>query len=129
MGQRTAKALASPTHHRSLTPDHHLLLKEKGRMQCARLSEIDWCEASGNYVRLHLGSRVFAIRRTMEQLCEQFSPYRFARISRTTMVNLDRIIEVQLTGNGEYVVLLQGGASRRLTRGYRDNFMERFFVL
>ena len=107
----------------------HLLLKAQGRMQCVRISEIDWCDASGNYVVLNAGSASLKIRRTITQVAAEFSAHHFIRISRTSIVNMDRILEVQPTGTGDYSVLLQGGWRRRLTRGYRDTFMERFFVL
>jgi DNA-binding LytR/AlgR family response regulator len=56
-------------------------------------------------------------------------PLRFTRISRATLVNIDRIVEVQPAGGGDYRVVMQGGDSPRLTKGFRRQFMEKFFVL
>jgi two-component system, LytTR family, response regulator len=120
-----------PLVHGRQTPGvvRHLLLKSEGRLHCVRIDEIDWCEAAGNYVQLHLGARTVLIRRTLSEMSGLLGVLRFTRISRTTIVNLDRIIEVKPTGTGGHVVLLKGGRSRRLTRGFRSEFMERFFVL
>ena len=118
-----------PDHAHIKTAAQHLLIKAGGRTHCVRISEIDWCEADGNYVHLHLGSQALQIRRTMAEISARLSPLQFIRISRTTIVNVDRIVELRPTRSGEYVVRLRGGVSRRLTRGYRNDFMSRFLVL
>ena len=135
--RRHAKTLGHPSRSRASIPAHphiktaaqHLLIKAGGRTHCVRISEIDWCEADGNYVRLHVGTRTLQIRRTMAEVSARLRPLHFIRISRTTIVNVDRIVELRPTGTGDYVVRLRGGVSRRLTRGYRNQFMDRFLVL
>jgi two-component system LytT family response regulator len=111
------------------TSVRHLLLKAEGRLHCVRIDEIDWCQAAGNYVQLHLGTRMLQIRKTLAEVSVLLGALRYTRISRTTIVNLDRIVEVQPDTGGGSVVRLQGGHSVRLTKGYRTDFMERFFVL
>ena len=106
----------------------HLLIKGDGRTHCVPISDIDWCEADRNYVQLHVGSRTLHIRRTMAEVSARLGPH-FVRISRTTIVNVDRIVELQPTATGEHVVVLRGGESRRLTKGYRHEFMNKFLVL
>ena len=113
----------------SPTSVRHLLVKTEGRLHCVRIDEIDWCQAAGNYVQLHLGTRVLHIRRTLAEVSVLLGALRYTRISRTTIVNLDRIVEVHPGAGGSSVVLLQGGDSVRLTKGYRTDFMERFVVL
>src|SRR5215213_6262724 len=99
----------------------HLLVKGNGRTHCVPISDIDWCEADGNYVQLHVGPRTLHIRRTTAEVSARLGPH-FIRISRTTIVNVDRIVEIQATGTGDHVVVLRGGESRRLTKGYRHEF-------
>jgi two-component system LytT family response regulator len=110
------------------TAARHLLIKGDGRTHCVPISQIDWCEADGNYVQLHVGSRTLHIRRTMAEVSTRLGPP-FVRISRTTIVNVDRILEIRSTGTGEHLVVLRGGESRRLTKGYRQEFMNKFLVL
>jgi two-component system LytT family response regulator len=105
------------------------LVKGEDRMHCVRISDIEWCEADGNYVQLFLGSRGLRIRRTLAQMGALLCPLHFIRISRATIVNIDRILEVQPTQGGDYLVVMQGGCAPRLTRGFRREFMEQFFVL
>lgn len=82
--------------------------------------EIEWLEASGKYVKVHVGRETHTMRETMLQLERALDPDRFLRISRSAIVNLDRIREVQPWFHGDYVVLLQGGDRVTSTRGYRD---------
>ena len=124
-----AEVISPASDLRLPTPLRHLLVKADGRMHCLRIREIDWCLAEGNYVQIHLGPRSFQIRSTLAEICKRLTAFHFSRISRTTVVNIDRISEIQPTGTGAYDVLLHGGRSWRLTRGYRDNFMERFCLL
>ncbi|MBV9108127.1 MAG: LytTR family transcriptional regulator, partial [Gemmatimonadetes bacterium] len=84
------------------------------------VAEIDWLEADGKYVKVHAGARTHTIRETMTQLAEMLDPRRFLRISRSAIVNVDRIREIQPWFRGEYVVIMQSGAEVTSTRGYRD---------
>jgi two-component system LytT family response regulator len=97
-----------------------ILVRADGRIRLVPVGEIDWIEAADNYVRLHAGAERHLVRETMAALEARLDPARFARIHRSTMVNLARIRELQPTFNGEYVVLLHTGAKLTLSRGYRD---------
>jgi two-component system LytT family response regulator len=84
------------------------------------VAEIDWLEADGKYVKVHVGKQSHTIRETMTQLCESLDPRRFLRISRSAIVNVDRIREIQPWFRGDYVVIMQNGAEVTSTRGFRD---------
>jgi two-component system, LytTR family, response regulator len=98
-------------------------------MSCVRIRDLDRCEAAGNYVEMHSGTRAFTVRCTLTQLCAELGSSGFLRISRTNMVNIERLLEIQPTSSGDYDVVLHGGWSGRLTKGYRNDFMERFVLL
>jgi two-component system LytT family response regulator len=102
-----------------------LLVKASGRVLFLKTEDIDWIEAAGNYVRLHVGRESHLLRETMNTIETKLDPARFLRIHRSTIVNLDRIKEMQPWFSGEYVVLLKDGTELRLSRGYRDKFDER----
>jgi two-component system LytT family response regulator len=84
------------------------------------VAEVDWLEADGKYVKVHVGPKAHVIRETMTQLAEALDPGRFLRISRSAIVNVDRIREIQPWFRGDYVVILRNGAEVTSTRGYRD---------
>jgi two-component system, LytTR family, response regulator len=102
-----------------------VLVRSEGRIRFVAVEDIEWIEAADNYVRLHVGTERHLIRETMASLEARLDPTRFARIHRSTIVNLARIRELQPTFNGEYVVLLHSGAKLTLSRGYRDGLRER----
>lgn len=102
-----------------------LVVKSGGRVFFLRTDDIDWIEAAGNYVRLHLGDDAHLFRETMNNMEGRLDTRRFVRIHRSRIVNTDRIKELQPWFNGEYVVVLQNGTRLTLSRGYREKLQER----
>ena len=98
-------------------------VRDGERYLLVRVAEVDWAEASANYVRLHVGQRTFQMRTTMSELERQLDPAQFTRIHRSAIVNLDRIREIRPEWHGEYEVALVTGATLRLSRGYRDRLL------
>lgn len=104
-----------------------ILVKTAQRIYFVRTDEIDWIEAAGNYVRLHVGGARHLLRQTMSALEDQLDPNRFLRIHRSTIVNVDRVKELNRMFNGEYEVRLHDGTKLTLSRGYRSQ-LDRFSV-
>jgi two-component system LytT family response regulator len=102
-----------------------LVVKSGGRLFFLRADEIDWVEAAGNYVRLHVGTDGHLLRETMTSIESRLNPDMFFRIHRSHIVNIERIKELQPWFNGEYVVILRSGTRLTLSRGYRDKLQER----
>ena len=100
-------------------PDR-LVFKVDGRVIFVRAEAIDWLEADGNYVRIHCGSESHYVRETLAHLEARLPKEKFMRVSRSAIVNLDRIKEFQPLFYGDYVVILQTGAKITLSRNYRD---------
>jgi two-component system LytT family response regulator len=97
-----------------------LVFKENGRVIFLRAEAIDWLESDGNYVKIHAGNDSHYVRDTLAGLEAQLPAEKFMRISRSTIVNLDRIREFQPMFYGDYSVLLQNGAKLSMTRNFRD---------
>ena len=115
MGTREARPdVVSP---RYLT---RLMIKTAGRVIFIRTEEIDWIEAYDNYLRLHVGDKAHLLRQTMNELEAALNPERFARIHRSTIVNLDRVNELHPHFNGEYLVILKDGTELKLSRSRRE---------
>lgn len=99
-----------------------LMVKTTGRVIFVRTDEIDWIEAYDNYVRLHTGGKAHLLRQTMNELEASLNPEQFARIHRSTIVNLDRVRELHPHFNGESVVILHDGTELKLSRSRKDGF-------
>jgi two-component system LytT family response regulator len=98
-----------------------ILVKHDGRMFFVKTAEIDWIEADRNYVRLHVGAVAHTIRERISHLEETLDPSVFSRIHRSTIVNLNRVREMQQWFSGDYVVILEDGTRLRLSRHYREH--------
>jgi two-component system LytT family response regulator len=96
------------------------LIKNDGQMYFVAVDDIDWVEAYGNYVRLHVGKGVHLIRETLGNIERKLDPTCFARVHRSSIVNLDRVARMDLWGAGDYVVLLRDGTRLKLSRWYRS---------
>lgn len=96
-----------------------LAVKRSGRIQVLRIDDVDWLETAANYVILHVGKESHIFRSTLANLEARLDPDRFARIHSSTIVNLDRIAELQPSFDREHIVLLRDGVRLRLSANYR----------
>jgi two-component system, LytTR family, response regulator len=98
-----------------------LVVRVGSRILFVPVEEVDWVDADGNYARLHVGQKSYLMRETMNRLQERLDPQQYLRIHRSTIVNVDRIQEIQPMFKGNYVVILRDGTRLTTTRGYREN--------
>lgn len=89
------------------------------RVVLLRIAEIDWVEACGNYVSLHIGKKAWLLRETIAAMDQRLAPHGFARIHRSTLVNVERVAELRALANGEFAVLLRDGDELKLSRSFR----------
>ena len=97
-----------------------LTIKTDERLVVLRTEEIDSIESAGNYVSVHVGQESHILRDTLGSLEAQLPPEKFLRISRSAIVNLDRVKELQPIFKGEHVVVLRNGRKLAMTRGLRE---------
>jgi two-component system LytT family response regulator len=106
-----------------------LVVKSAGRVFFLKTDEIDWIEAAGNYLKLHVKSEKsesHLIRETMNAIEARLDPNKFLRIHRSTVVNIDSIKELHPMFSGDYLVILRNGTELTLSRNFRDRFLELF---
>ena len=97
-----------------------LVIRSGGRVSFLKTEEIDWIGAEGNYVRIHAGKQSPLVRDTLSEIEARLDPSRFVRIHKSTIVNTERIREIQPLFNGAHSVLLQDGTRLTWSRGYRE---------
>ena len=98
-----------------------LRIREDGRILFLKPEEIDWIAAEGNYVRLHIGRNSYLLRETMAETEARLAPKKFLRVSRSALVNLERIRECHPLFHGDAALILQDGTRLTLSRVYREN--------
>jgi len=96
-----------------------LVIRAKGRIVFLNLDEIDWIQASANYVRLNVGKESHLVRETIGRIAERLNPNHFVRIHRSTIVDVRKIKELIPVNSGEYIVVLTNGKELSCSRGYR----------
>ncbi|MGE5760885.1 MAG: LytR/AlgR family response regulator transcription factor [Gemmatimonadota bacterium] len=122
---RARRRLARRTHAGTEeAPLTRLLVRERGRAFFVRVEEVDWLETAGNYVRVHVGRALHRVRLPLTQLEARLDRRAFRRISRSHIVRIDGIRELQPWFHGDGLVILTSGAKLRLSRRYRDRLYE-----
>jgi two-component system, LytTR family, response regulator len=102
-----------------------LIIKADGRITFLNTLEIDWIEADDKYVHLHTAKGKRMVRQTLGAMEAQLDPAKFLRIHRSTIVNIERIKELQPLFSGEHSLLLDNGTKLTLSRSYKDKLFER----
>ena len=105
----------------SKTPER-LTVKADGRLVFLKPSDIVWVEAADNYIILHLVEGRLMLRETLAALEKRLGTTSFARVSRSALVHLDQIKELQPTFHGDFVVVLRNGTKVPLSRSLRGQF-------
>lgn len=108
-------------------PDR-VAVRTNGRVVFVKLGEIDWIEASDNYVCLHCGRDTHVLRETMSDLESRLDASRFIRVHRSAIVNIDRIRELQPWFRGDYRVILHDGTELTLTKSHREKLESRLLL-
>jgi two-component system LytT family response regulator len=107
-------------------PLERLVIKSSGKVYFLRIEEIDWIEAAGNYLKLHVGEETHLYREKLSALEARLDAEQFLRIHRSTIVNVERIQELQPWFHGDYVVMLRNGQQLTMSRSYRHKLQELF---
>jgi two-component system LytT family response regulator len=105
-------------------PLERLVVREDGRLHFVPVATVDWVEAAGNYVKLHVGAGVHVMRQTLERLAARLGPERFVRIRRSALVNAAAIRSLEPYGKGSYVVFLRDG-TRLISSRYGGRALRR----
>jgi two-component system, LytTR family, response regulator len=85
-----------------------------------RVEDLDYIESVGNYAVLHTRAENHIVRETLTSLETKLPPALFLRISRSILVNLERVKGLQATPRGEYLVVLQDDRQLMMTRGLKE---------
>ena len=94
-----------------------LTIKNDDKVVVIKTTDIDSIESAGNYVAVNVGKENQILRESLNALERQLDPEKFLRVSRSAIVNLDRVKELQPMFKGEHIIVLQNGKRLSMTRG------------
>ena len=105
---------------RSACPIRRISFKDGGKIIRVDPAEIRWIDAAGDYMCIHAGEQTLVVRATLRDMEQRLDPNRFARIHRSTLVNIGEVRTLKPHLNGEYFLELRGGQTLKLSRSYKD---------
>ena len=98
-------------------PDRFLVRAAK-HLFFVNAAEVEWAEAAGNYVKLHVAGRPHLVRDTLSAIAAKLPPERFVRVHRSAIVNLDCVQKLEPSGHGEYVITMKDGSRITSSRSH-----------
>jgi two-component system LytT family response regulator len=117
-GQRVMKMVAGSAAGAERRLDR-LVVKSAGTTRFIRVIDIDWIEAAGVYVTLHVAGKDLLYRAALNDLAEWLDPRRFVRVHRSALVNIESIIQLEPMSHGEFEAVIKNGSRARVSRTYR----------
>jgi hypothetical protein len=99
-------------------PDR-FLVRKLGKEFLLAANDIEFLQASGNYINLRVRGRDYPLRATMAGLEPRLDPARFLRVHRSYMINLDCLAEIEPLETGDARLLMRDGTRVPCSRRYR----------
>jgi len=127
--QGEARLLVAPEEGPPVEPvdrPERFLVRKLGKEFLINASEIEWLQASGNYVNLHVRGRDYPLRATMAGIEERLDPARFVRVHRSYFINLDYLAEIEPLETGDARLQMRDSVKIPCSRRYRAALRERF---
>ncbi len=97
-------------------PARRFVVRDGHRIRFIATDDVDWIDAAGNYVRLHVAGHSHLLRETMKSVEARLDPERFVRVHRSAIVNLERVVSMEPYFHGEYVLTLRDGTRLNSSR-------------
>jgi len=127
VGQITGQSVASERDLKARSVDRlprkepaRLNIKDGSRTTSVKQRDIQWIDAAGDYMCVHVGDETYIVRTTMKQLEQELDPAILQRVHRSTIVNVGQVRDMQAHINGEYFLILQCGQKLKLSRSYKN---------
>lgn len=99
-------------------------IKSNGEIHFVSVDEVDWLEAVGYYTKIHAGKKAHLLRGNLGSIEKQLDPKKFARIHRSSIVNLSRIQSIKNLFHGDCLVVLQNGIELKVSHSHRRKLEE-----
>jgi two-component system, LytTR family, response regulator len=120
LGQNIVAALKELDRTALRSWSRRLAIRCAGRIVLIEVRDIDRCEAAGNYVEVHVGAKAHVLRETLTNLESRLDPTQFVRISRSSMVNIERVRELHPMLSGDFVAVMADGSQVAGSRRFRE---------
>ncbi|MEJ5351155.1 MAG: LytTR family transcriptional regulator DNA-binding domain-containing protein [Melioribacteraceae bacterium] len=103
---------------------NRISVKNKNIIKIIPVAEIDWIEAQGDYVCIHVNDEKFLLRDSLNSLENKLNPEIFIRIHRSSIVNIEKVEKLKSNEHGDYELFLKDGTKLKMSRTYKENFQK-----
>ncbi|TBR36787.1 MULTISPECIES: LytTR family DNA-binding domain-containing protein [Dyella] len=127
--QGEARLLAEPEVGPPVEPverPERFLVRKLGKEFLVNARDIEFLQAAGNYVNLHVRGREYPLRVTMAGIEDRLDPARFIRVHRSYAINLDFLAEIEPLDTGDARLRMKDGSEVPCSRRYRAQLKDRF---
>ena len=109
----------------SVDRPERFLVRKLGREFLVAANDIEWMQASGNYVNLRMRGHDYPLRSTIGGIEGKLDPERFVRVHRSYIVNLDQVGSIEPLDTGDARVHMKDGSNLPCSRTYRGGLRQR----
>lgn len=102
------------------------LVRKLGREFLVDAHQIEWLQASGNYVNLRVRGHDYPLRSTLGGIVDKLDPARFIRVHRSYVVNLDQLSSIEPLETGDARIHMKDGSVLPASRSHRGALRGRF---
>lgn len=120
MTGHTESTIESLAEQRKDLYPQRLTIRDGNDTTLVPVTDIEWIDAAGDYMCVHVKNKTHVMRVTMKQLEALLDPALFLRVHRSTLINAQRVVSLTAHDNGEFFITLSQGARLKVSRGYRD---------
>jgi len=102
------------------------LIRDSGVIKVIPFDDIDWVDAAGDYMCVHALGETHIVRSTLRELMGRLDDKSFARIHRSTIVNIERVVTITPLQKGGSLLHLAEGQTLKVSRNYRESIRQLF---
>lgn len=105
---------------RTRSDDRSLWVHQRGGGVRLDIGSLDWLQAEGEYVRLHVGERSYLTRSPITTLAAELAGFGFVRIHRSVVVNQERLRAIRRMRSGAVTAVLSNSVELPVGRKFRQ---------
>ena len=93
------------------SPLEKINVEHLGKITSIYVRDVEFFSAAGDYVEIHVEDQSFLKKGTITALEELLDSEQFPRIHRSTIINRDRVVEIEPRGSGSFIFKFSSGHS------------------
>lgn len=109
---------ATPT-----APRGHIAVRGDGRVRLVRHSQVEWVASAGRHCVLHCASERYIVDGPLTALAAELRESGFVQVSRSALLSIEQIRELQEMFKGNLVAVMRSGAKIAVSRRYRGRVL------